>query len=214
VKTSQALVLALLVVTLAGAASQGSAAYDVFVRLDGQAGECAEAGHRTWIPGTAFSVPLVHDPDGLLMPTHTVQITRPVDGTSRALASACAAGRYFKYAALAVRKTGKGAPSGDYFLATFFKVYITAYASSGSRTAATERLELSFGKVVWQYRPPGPRGTLGPVDSGGYNGVSGQCFPDVGVMSWTGRRLGDPALPLPTPVAFPLIAARVILAGS
>ena len=213
-RTSRLFLLVLVLAGFVGAASQGSAACQVYLRLEGIAGVSTDPAHLGWLDCTTFDVPLAtNELDGSIQPTNRMRIIRRVDAASRTLQNATASGMYLKWACLAVRKTGPGAPAGDYFLATFFRNHITAYQSSGTSTGPTEDFTLQFGTAVWQYRQPGPKGTFGTLETGGYRGDNGLCHPHQGYEAWTGRKLGDPALPLRVPQAFPLIAARVLAAG-
>ncbi|MCE5238931.1 type VI secretion system tube protein Hcp [bacterium] len=213
-RTSRLFLLVFVLAGFVGAASQGCTACQVYLRLEGISGVSTDADHRAWLDCTTFDVPLAtNELDGSVQPTNRMRIIRRVDAASSALRHATASGLYVKWACLAVRKTGPGAPAGDYFLATFFRNHITAYQSASTPTAPTEDFTLQFGTVVWQYRQPGPKGTFGPLETGGYRGDNGLCYPHQGYETWTGRKLGDPALPLRVPVAFPIIAARALAAG-
>ncbi|MEN6545972.1 MAG: type VI secretion system tube protein Hcp [Armatimonadia bacterium] len=204
--------IALLVLFLVPSA-QSWAAYTVYFKLDGLPGLCTQAQHRGWFEGRSFSCPIVHEPDGLLMPSSTVEIIRPTDDMSPAIMDACARGRKFDYAAVALRKTGKGAPTGDYFIATLCGVVISGYFAASGDAGTGEHLSLAFGKVMWQYRQPNPDATLGPIDCGAYNGTTGRCYPSTGYSPWTGRTLGTHRLPLPMPEPFPVMAYRAVRAG-
>lgn len=83
-----------------------------------------------------------------------------VDKASPVLMTACATGEHLKDATITVRKAGKG--QQEYLLVTMTEVLVTSVSASvvAEGDATIEAVTLAFAKVVLEYKPQKPDGSL------------------------------------------------------
>jgi type VI protein secretion system component Hcp len=110
-----------------------------------------------------------------------VRFRKQLDTASIPIALACASGVHIASARFAFRR----APS-DFYLVALEDVVVThagqcatsdvqsplafeTLAKSPAGAALLEEVTLHFGKIRWEYRPIGPRGTTLPPISGGWD---------------------------------------------
>ena len=130
--------------------------YAAYLKLEGIAGDCAEASHRGWISIDSFSQSLVGPQErGTRTHLSDVALNKQVDRSTPLLARATAEARHFKEAVLELCTNEGSKPK--FMELRFTNVRISNYALAGTpqHDARTpyENLMLCFEKVEWLYFP-------------------------------------------------------------
>jgi type VI secretion system Hcp family effector len=134
-----------------------AAAVDIFLRLDGVAGEVTQEKHKNWIKLDSYSVGfdsggVRRTPGGASAgkPACSVlEATKAFDSSSPLLMTAVMTGKQFQKAEIHFLRTG----SADVFLKYELQDVILSSLgdSGGSDGAPTESLSLNFGKATVRY---------------------------------------------------------------
>ena len=169
------------------------AAFDIFLKLDGIDGESTTRGHEKEIEVVSYdqqidsTVPSGGGGGGGGAGKATfsgVRIRKQLDTASIPIALACASGLHIRSARVAFRRAG-GRPL-DFYVVALEDVVVThagqcattgtqsplafeTLAKSSAGAALLEEVTLHFGKIRWEYRPLGPKGTGLPPITGGWN---------------------------------------------
>ncbi len=142
---------------------------DIFLKIDGIAGESLDAQHPGEIEVLSFAWGVVHE-GGVGVGIgggaagkatfRDFQVTSGVSKASPRLMLACAAGTHFRNAVLSVRRAG-GA-SQHYLRITLKDCVVSAYESATSEGAApVDQVSIEFAKATYSYRPQKADGSLG-----------------------------------------------------
>jgi type VI secretion system Hcp family effector len=130
--------------------------YLAYLKLEGIAGECADAGHKGWLTIDSFNQNVCGPQEGGGRTTMTdVAVVKFADRSSPQLARATAEGRHFKEAILELCLPDGAKPK--FMEIRLGNVRITSYGISGApqNDAQTpyENMMLQFEKVEWLYFP-------------------------------------------------------------
>ena len=165
------------------------AGFDIFLKLDGIDGESTTKGHEKEIEVVSFdqsidsTIPTGGGAGGGAGKAtfSGVRFRKQLDSASMPIALACASGLHIASARFAFRR----APS-DFYVVTLEDVVVThagqcattdaqsplafeTLAKSPTGAALLEAVTLHFGKIRWEYRPIGPKGTGLPPITGGWD---------------------------------------------
>jgi type VI secretion system secreted protein Hcp len=166
------------------------AGFDIFLKLDGINGESTTKGHEKEIEVVSYdqsidsTVIISGGGGGAGAGKSTfsgVRFRKLLDTASMPIALACASGLHIASARFAFRR----APS-DFYVVMLEDVVVThagqcattgiqsplefeTLAKSSAGAALLEEVTLHFGKIRWEYRPIGPKGTGLPPIVGGWD---------------------------------------------
>jgi type VI secretion system secreted protein Hcp len=165
------------------------AGFDVFLKLDGIDGESTTKGHEKEIEVVSYdqsidsTIPTGGGAGGGAgkATLSGVRFRKQLDTASMPIALACASGLHIASARFAFRR----APL-DFYVVTLEDVVVThagqcattdtqsplrfeTLAKSPAGAALLEEVTLHFGKIRWEYRPIGPKGTGLPPITGGWD---------------------------------------------
>jgi type VI secretion system secreted protein Hcp len=164
-------ILSMLAALVAVAASPPAVAAtpDCFLRVDGAPGESADARHRGeieltgWTLGVASTAPLAAGAAGGAgrAEFQPLKVTQRVDRASPPLVGFVAAGQHVATATLTCRRPGREA--ADYLKIALSEVLVTGVrlTEAGDAPLSAE-VTLAYGRIVIEYRPQMPDGSLGP----------------------------------------------------
>lgn len=150
-------------------------AIDTHIKFDGIEGESASKDHKGEIEVLSWSWGLSNPGPrrggggggaGKAAP-QDFTFTHLYDMASPVLARMVATGRHVKQAWLSARKSGEG--QKDFLKVTMSDVTITSVHQSGSADGIAEMVTASAGKIVFEYRQVGAKGSLGPPVSFDWN---------------------------------------------
>lgn len=154
-------------------------AVDLFLKIDGIAGESVDKTHKGEIELESFSWGETNEapahPGGAGSGAGRVQIqdlhfVARVNKASPTLMLACAAGKHLKEAVLTARKAGKG--QQEFLIFKFNDLIVSSYqtgASAQGDTPPTDQVSFNFGKIQMEYKPQQPDGTLGQSVKAGWD---------------------------------------------
>jgi type VI secretion system secreted protein Hcp len=167
------------------------AGFDIFLKLDGISGESTTKGHEKEIKVVSYDQSIDStvpsgggSGGGAGKATFSgVRIRKLLDTASIPIALACASGLHIQSARVAFRRAS---PPLDFYVVTLEDVVVThagqcattgtqsplafeTLAKSSAGAALLEEVTLHFGKVRWEYRPIGPKGTGLPPITGGWD---------------------------------------------
>jgi type VI secretion system secreted protein Hcp len=165
------------------------AGFDIFLKLNGIDGESTTKGHEKEIEVVSYDQSIDSTipsgggaGGGAGKATFSgVRFSKLLDSASMPIALACASGLHIAHARFAFRR----APS-DFYVVTLEDVIVThagqcattdtqsplafeTLAKSSTGAALLEEVTLNFGKIRWEYRPIGPKGTGLPPITGGWD---------------------------------------------
>jgi len=170
------------------------AGFDIFLKLDGIDGESTTKGHEKEIEVVSYdqqidsTVPSsggVGGGGGAGKATFSgVRFRKLLDTASMPIALACASGLRIANARFAFRRSSN--TPIDFYVVMLEDVVVThagqcaatdaqsplrfeTLAKSSAGAALLEEVTLHFGKVRWEYRPIGPKGTGLPPITGGWD---------------------------------------------
>jgi len=152
------------------------AAVDLFLKIDGIQGESKDAKHANEIDVDAFSwgeTNVVSHAGGGggagKVAMQDFHVTKRLDRASPALFLACASGKHYAKAVLTARKAGQG--QQEYLVITLSEVVVSAYQVGGAEAgdAGVDHLSLTFSRIVFEYRPQKPDGSLAPPVKAGWD---------------------------------------------
>jgi type VI secretion system secreted protein Hcp len=149
----------------------GAATGDCFLRVDGVAGDSADARHRgeievvSWSLAMASSGSMISSGAGGAgtgrVDFQPLKVTQRVDRAVPFLAQLTAMGQHVPSAVLTCRRPGREA--ADYFRVTLAEVLISGVRlSDAADTPPTAEVTLAYGRITIEYRPQMPDGSLGP----------------------------------------------------
>ena len=147
----------------------GAAAEDCFLRVEGVAGDSADARHRgetevvSWSLAMASTGSLVSGGGGASGRTdfQPLKVTQRVDRAVPVLVQLAATGQHVPSASLTCRRPGREAV--DYFKVTLGEVVISGVRLSDTADAQpSAEVTLAYGRITIEYRPQMPDGSLGP----------------------------------------------------
>jgi type VI secretion system secreted protein Hcp len=150
-------------------------AVDLFLKIDGVAGESLDAKHKGEIELEAFSWGETNS--GGAHPgtgggagkveVQDLRVTARVNKASPVLMLACATGKHLKEAVLTARKAAK--VQVEFLVFKFSDLLVSSYQVGGSSDgdAPIDQIAFNFSKIQMQYSPERPDGTLdAPIESG------------------------------------------------
>jgi type VI secretion system secreted protein Hcp len=151
------------------------AAVELFLKIDGIQGESKDAKHANEIDVDAFSwgeTNVVSHTGGGgggagKVAMQDFHFTKRLDKASPVLFLACASGKHFPKAVLSARKAGQG--QQDYLVITLSDVAVSSYQVGGAESGevGVDQTSLAFSRIVFEYRPQKPDGSLAaPVKAG------------------------------------------------
>jgi type VI secretion system secreted protein Hcp len=155
---------------------------DHFLKIEGIAGESADAKHKDEIDIEAWSwaetqSAVMGQAGGGKVSKVSIEPFRFTTRLSKAspkLMQACASGEHFKKAVLTSRKAGK--EQQEYLKITLSDIVISSYsveAGTTDNSSLTDRISISFEKIEFEYRETKADGTLGPVIKGEWDAGKG-----------------------------------------
>jgi type VI secretion system secreted protein Hcp len=154
-------------------------AVDLFLKIDGIAGESVDKTHKGEIELESFSWGETNEapahPGGAGSGAGRVQIqdlhfVARVNKASPTLMLACATGKHLKEAVLTARKAGKG--QQEFLIFKFNDLIVSSYQTGASAqvdTPPTDQVSFNFGKIQMEYKPQQPDGTLGQSVKAGWD---------------------------------------------
>lgn len=141
-------------------------AVDMFIKIEGIAGESKDDSHKDEIDVLAWSWGMsqsgtFHTGGGGgagKVSIQDVSLTKWVDKSSPTLMLACSGGKHIDKATLVVRKAGE--KPLEYMIVTMEKVMVTSISTGGSggEDKLTENITLNFGKVNLDYQAQDDKG--------------------------------------------------------
>ena len=133
------------------------AAVDMFLKVDGVAGESQDSDHRdeidilawSWGTGTSQRVPCIQ----------SVSVTKWIDLSSADLLLGQIEGRVYNEVVLTVRKAGERPL--DYLVLTFRNVFVTSISTGGAggEERLTENVAFNFETLKYEYNRQNPDGS-------------------------------------------------------
>lgn len=150
-------------------------AVDYFLKIDGVAGEAADAKHKgeidvqSWSWGatqTGMATRSSGSGGGAgKVAMQDFHFVMDVNKASPSLMLACATGQHIKMATLTCRKAG--GEQQEYLKITMSDLLVSSYQTGGSGELPVDQVALNFAKIEFEYKPQKPDGTLdSPVKTG------------------------------------------------
>ena len=158
-------------------------ALDLFLKIDGIAGESADAKHKGEIELESFSWGEsnsgTHSPGtgggaGKVQMQDLHFVTR-VNKASPTLMLACATGKHLKQAVLTARKAGKG--QQEFLIFKFTDLLVSSYqigASAHGEAEPLDQISFEFSRIEMEYRAAKPDGSLDASVNAGWDVKSNQ----------------------------------------
>jgi type VI secretion system secreted protein Hcp len=154
-------------------------AVDLFLKIDGIAGESADKAHKDEIELESFSWGETN-----AGPAHgggagggagkvqmqDLHFVARVNKASPTLMLACATGKHLKQAVLTARKAGKG--QQEFLIFKFTDLLVSSYQTGGAAhgdTVPIDQVSFNFGKIEMEYKPQQADGSLGQSVKGGWD---------------------------------------------
>jgi type VI secretion system secreted protein Hcp len=157
---------------------------DMFLKVDGIAGETEDKKHKDEIEVLSFTWGAMnHATLGAgggggagKVSVSDFNFVKRVDKSSPNLFLKCAKGEHIKNAILTCRKAG--GEQEEYLVVTFEDVFISSYQTSGTGSegddVVADNVSLSYKKVKIDYKPQKADGKLGPSVITGYDVKTGE----------------------------------------
>ena len=172
----------LVVTSLVMASFASQAAVDMFLKLDGIAGESRDAEHRdeidvlAWSEGASSSSSIGGIGGAGKVDFQVLSVTKYIDSSSPFLRLNLAQGKRIPSAKLTVRKAGS--TPLEYFIIDMEEVVITSISASGSggEDRLTENVTFIFARIKWTYTPQLADGSADADISKGWNVELNQEF--------------------------------------
>jgi type VI secretion system secreted protein Hcp len=149
------------------------ATIDLFLKIDGIAGESQDAKHKNEIDLESFSWGATNEPGhsraagaGKVAMQDFHFLTR-VNKASPLLFLSCAMGKHIKEAVLTARKAGK--EQQEFLVFKFSDLLISSYQIGGAEAGEIpmDQVSFDFSRIDFEYRAQKPDGTLGgPIKAG------------------------------------------------
>ena len=154
-------------------------AVDLFLKIDGIAGESLDKAHKGEIELESFSWGETNEGPGRIgaggggagkVQVQDLHVVAHVNKASPTLMLACATGKHLKVAVLTARKAGKG--QQEFLVFKFSDLLVSSYQIGGSAHGdelPTDQVAFNFGKIEMEYRPQKPDGTLDQAVKAGWD---------------------------------------------
>lgn len=152
-------------------------AVDFFLKIDGIKGESKDDKHKDEIDLESWSWGEVnHGSHGAgggggagKVSMQDFQFNMKMNKASPELMLACATGKHIKEATLTCRKAGGG--QQEYLKIKFSDLLVSSYQTGGNGgdVIPTERVNLNFGKIEYEYKPQKADGSLDAAVKAGYD---------------------------------------------
>jgi type VI secretion system secreted protein Hcp len=154
-------------------------AVDLFLKIDGIAGESVDKTHKGEIELESFSWGETNEapahPGGTgggagRVKIQDLHVVAHVNKASPTLMLACATGKHLKEAVLTARKAGKG--QQEFLIFKFNDLIVSSYETGGSAqgdTLPADQVSFNFGKIQMEYKPQQPDGTPGQSVKAGWD---------------------------------------------
>lgn len=154
------------------------AAVDYFLKIDGIAGESADAKHKaeidieSWSWGANNSGNMAHGGGGGAgkVQMQDFNFVMRENKASPLLMLACAEGQHIKSAQLTCRKAGKD--QQEFLTIKFSDLLISSFQTGGSAhgdVVPVDQISLNFSKIEYEYKPQKADGTLDSPSKAGWN---------------------------------------------
>jgi type VI secretion system secreted protein Hcp len=168
-----------MMVILAGvglATPAGAATGDCFLRVDGVAGDSADARHRGEIEVVSWSLAMANSGSMIAgggagagrTEFQPLKIAQRVDRAVPILVQLAAGGQHVASATLACRRPGRDPV--DYLKVTLADVLISGvHLSDAADAPPSAEVLLAYGRITIEYRPQMPDGSLGPPVVAGWD---------------------------------------------
>jgi type VI secretion system secreted protein Hcp len=154
-------------------------AVDLFLKIDGIAGESADAKHKGEIELESFSWGETQSEGahgggagggaGKVQVQDLHFVTR-VNKASPTLMLACATGKHLKQAVLTARKAGKG--QQEFLIFKFTDLLVSSYQTGGSARGdddPVDQIAFNFARIEMEYKSVNPDGSLGQSAKAGWD---------------------------------------------
>ena len=152
-------------------------AVDMFLKIDGVEGETTDSKHSKEIQIESFSWGASNPPTGSQggglgagkVSLSDISFMTSVNKASPILFKKCATGEHIKKAVFTARKAGKD--QQDYYKISLEDLIVSSYQASGSSGSdlPSDSFSIAFTKILFEYRPQKPDGTLDAVIPGGWD---------------------------------------------
>lgn len=156
---------------LALVATSAQAAVDMFLKIDGIAGESVDKDHRGEIEILSFSWEIAPKSGDLVGRTakvcaHDISFVKSIDSTSPALVSNAIVGTIVPKATLSFRKVGEG--QKDFMTIELANVLVSSvsHAASAGASQLAEQFTLNFTGGTVSFKPQRADGSLGTPITG------------------------------------------------
>jgi type VI secretion system secreted protein Hcp len=145
-------------------------AVELFLKIDGIAGESLDKAHKGEIELESFSWGETNEAPGHAggggggagrVQIQDLHVVAHVNKASPTLMLACATGKHLKEAVLTARKAGKG--QQEFLVFKFSDLLVSSYQIGGAAhtdTPPIDQVSFNFAKIEMEYRPQKPDGTL------------------------------------------------------
>jgi type VI secretion system secreted protein Hcp len=156
---------------------------DYFLKIDGIAGESADAGHKGEIDLISFSWGENQQVATATAGTgggagkvrmQDLHVVMRVNKASPQLLLACASGQHLKSAVLTARKAG--GQKQEFLVLTLNDLLVSSYVTGGAadQPFPIDQVSLTFGRIVVEYRPQKPDGGLDAAIRAGWDVKAGK----------------------------------------
>lgn len=150
---------------------------ECFLKVDGVAGESADARHRGEIDLLSWTLGVTNSPaataagaagGGGRSEFQPLKVNVRLERAVPSLVQLAAAGQHVREVALACRRPGREA--GDYLRILLAEVLVTGVRLAETPEAPpSAEISVSYGKITIDYRPQMPDGSLGPATTIGWD---------------------------------------------
>lgn len=150
---------------------------DMFLKLDGIAGESADSKHKGEIDIQSFSFGVTQAGTAShgggagagKASFQDLKIIKPADKASPNLMLKCATGEHIKEAILTVRKAG--GQQQEYYKIKLSDLIVSSFQNNGSgeNSIPVESVSLNFAKIEFEYKEQDAKGALAGVVKSGYD---------------------------------------------
>ncbi len=150
---------------------------DIFLKIEGIAGESADAKHKDSIDVESFSWGATNAaPAGGAgggggagkVQMQDFNFVMRVNKASPTLFLAAATGTHIKEALLTARKSGGKEPI-EFYKIKMTDILVSSYQQAASAEGQIDTFSLNFAKIEVEYFPHGPRGAVGESVQAGWN---------------------------------------------
>jgi type VI secretion system secreted protein Hcp len=149
---------------------------EIFIKLDGIAGECKQAQHKGWIDVLNYSYGASQSASTAMgggggvgkADFRPLTFTHVIDRSTPNLFKYCGAGKHIPKVELSACKAGDG--SQEFFNIKLFDVLIVEVSPNGSSGAETlESVSLAYSKIEIMIKEQNDNGSMGAAVHGNWN---------------------------------------------